>query len=367
MKWPSFAALILGGLLLGLGIGEAVLRLVDAPKEYQPTRKSPQFSRVANLDVLYVNAPGTSIDFVYDGNPRGYFRAGNLVRHVTNEFGFRGPGFSREKKPGTLRFAFFGDSFTFGEGVYEEDTYPQRVAAELGRRAVFGSRPLESLNFGVGGYNTRQVRALLESVGDDIHADMAIVAVTLNDAEPYLFVARDNTMVKTDRDEMVKENPLGRDEPPSLVGALRVTRLAWQAYSRRARAAAMIRYYRDLYRETNPDWIAAVEAWKGIGEFARQRSLPVLVVVFPILYRVGGEYPFGGIHETIHAALEANGLDYVDVLPLLKGRRDADLWVHPTDQHPNELVHAMTAVALADRIAERYRQRLDPGPGPVSP
>jgi hypothetical protein len=38
----------------------------------------------------------------------------------------------------------------------------------------------------------------------------------------------------------------------------------------------------------------------------------------------------------------------IDVFPKLKGMNAEDLWVHPTDQHPNEKVHAIASQALVE-------------------
>jgi hypothetical protein len=34
-------------------------------------------------------------------------------------------------------------------------------------------------------------------------------------------------------------------------------------------------------------------------------------------------------------------------LPVFRGRRTADLWVHPVDHHPNEVAHRLAAESLA--------------------
>jgi len=107
---------------------EISLWILGLPKEYSPHTYPPQFERVENRDVLYVNKPSTSINFTYDGNPRGYFHWDNTVNQTTNSLGFRGGEFSKDKLENSYRAAFLGDSFTFGEGVYDGDAYPQKFA-----------------------------------------------------------------------------------------------------------------------------------------------------------------------------------------------------------------------------------------------
>jgi lysophospholipase L1-like esterase len=48
-----------------------------------------------------------------------------------------------------------------------------------------------------------------------------------------------------------------------------------------------------------------------------------------------------------------NGIEMIDLFHVFEGRPYASLWVHASDQHPNEEGHAIAAEALADFILER--------------
>ena len=50
---------------------------------------------------------------------------------------------------------------------------------------------------------------------------------------------------------------------------------------------------------------------------------------------------------------EANEISTLSLLPAFAGEDDVDLWISPTDQHPNEKGHAIAAEAIADFLAER--------------
>ncbi len=138
------AGLLAGGLLAGALVAEAALRLGG----YAPARfQSP--------GELYSPRARVFLD-CYPTNPRGYFdvdlarpevraryeamgvrevarvaaRAPWAVEFRYNALYFR----DREiapKRPGVVRVAVLGDSFTEGQGVKEEDTFPRRLEARL--------------------------------------------------------------------------------------------------------------------------------------------------------------------------------------------------------------------------------------------
>src|SRR6185436_18555330 len=115
-KMSKFKNLIFYGIAVVLVL-ELSLYLLNIPKEYKSHSAPPQFQPTLDEELGYTNLKKTSIDFVYDGNPRGYFHEGNKVEHVTNSAGFRGPEISIAKPENTVRVLFLGDSITFGEGV----------------------------------------------------------------------------------------------------------------------------------------------------------------------------------------------------------------------------------------------------------
>lgn len=43
----------------------------------------------------------------------------------------------------------------------------------------------------------------------------------------------------------------------------------------------------------------------------------------------------------------------IDLLPVYSAYQDKDLWVNPTDQHPNEIAHKLAAESLSDFLADQ--------------
>src|SRR5262245_14158083 len=82
--------------------------------------------------------PGARFKIVYGSNPRGVFAADNSVTVTINQQGLRGPEVTVAKPPGTFRVLGLGDSFAFGLGVREEDTFLRRLEADLNQTAPPG-------------------------------------------------------------------------------------------------------------------------------------------------------------------------------------------------------------------------------------
>ncbi|MGQ0735472.1 MAG: GDSL-type esterase/lipase family protein [Acidobacteriota bacterium] len=121
---------------------------------------------------------------VYKPDPPGYYglRAGFRGR-VTNRTEFdhevviNSQGLRNDelapKKAGTVRILFLGDSFTFGVGVEQEDSFPARVQAELATRGI----PIEAVNAGVPGYGTAEQATWLERRPDLLDSDLVVLGV----------------------------------------------------------------------------------------------------------------------------------------------------------------------------------------------
>ena len=84
--------------------------------------------------IIQAYLPSAKIKFEYDSNPRGYFEEGNIVVHTTNSMGFRGKEFTVDRINNKKKIIFLGDSFTFGEGVKDKDTFAIQTVNKLNER-----------------------------------------------------------------------------------------------------------------------------------------------------------------------------------------------------------------------------------------
>src|SRR5262249_8326325 len=97
------------------------------------------------------------------------------VRYTTNDRGLRGPWPEAGNSPtGTRRYVFVGDSFTFGLGVNDNDTFVQQLNRD-GGDAVYR-------NAGIAGYSTDQEYLFLKEELPSWQAGtVALVVYLVND------------------------------------------------------------------------------------------------------------------------------------------------------------------------------------------
>jgi hypothetical protein len=58
------------------------------------------------------------------------------------------------------------------------------------------------------------------------------------------------------------------------------------------------------------------------------------------------DYPYAAIVDALRTYCTEERIGFVDLLPALGTHRDADLWVHETDHHPNPYAHGIAAAEL---------------------
>ena len=149
------------------------------------------------VPVMFVPDPWTVWRLKPNANERvvrsGYFD----YRWTSSAQQFRGGHeYPSSAPPDRLRILSVGDSFTFGVGVNDPDTYPARLEEFLARRCA---HDLEVINAGVGGFGTSHALALFEHYGNRLEPDLVILGLLtsdrIDDARADLYEVRGDTVV----------------------------------------------------------------------------------------------------------------------------------------------------------------------------
>jgi len=119
------------------------------------------------------------------------FRASPTWAIALNADGYRSAPMTEARRPGVLRIACLGDSWTFGMNVDQDRTYPSRLQALLERASP--SQGVEVMNFGVLGYSSFQGLQLLKQRVLDLHPQVLLIGFGMNDSEVAGY--RDKDMV----------------------------------------------------------------------------------------------------------------------------------------------------------------------------
>jgi len=365
--------------LLTLLAAEGALRLAGyAPASFQHTNRIANRGRSLLLDC-------------YPSNPRGYFDV-DLGDPATLEK-YRGLGLARldeaarhtpyaverrysaqqfrsleigPHRPGVVRVAVIGDSFTEGMGVKEEDTYARVLHRLLNTGAEAGH--WEVFNCGRRGYDFPAIHDLFETVLA-LEPDVVVYGMVLNDAvRSEAFQARQaylNDWI-LDRGRMVRDEDDRRLDPLDL----RLSAFVRDRVESYRVGRDTTRWYRDMYGPPNREGWERTQAYlRDMNSKAGARGGRFLVASWPLLVGLQGRYPFADVSETIGRFCLSAGIARQDLLSALYGRPDESLWVHPVDHHPNETAHRLVGESLVEPVRRLWTEVPvveEEGPRPVS-
>jgi lysophospholipase L1-like esterase len=362
-RGAAHAGLAFASILATFAAAEGALRLTGyAPATFEHT------NRIAN--------PGRSLLLdCYPTNPRGYFaidlrdpatleryrglglrrldetarRTPFAVERRYSAQQFRGPEIG-PRRPGVVRVAVIGDSFTEGMGVKEEDAYPRVLHRLLSAGADAGR--FEVLNLGRRGYDFPALYDLFLAALA-LEPDIVVYGMVLNDAErTEAFQARQSYLNDwiLDRGRMVRD---GGAEPPRPSPSRLVAFVEDRVSSYRV-GRDTTRWYRDMYGPANQaGWERTQERLREMNQQMKARGGALVVASWPLLVGLEGHYPFADVSDVIARFLLSAGIWHHDLLPALAGRPSESLWVHPVDHHPNEVAHRLAAESLVAVVREQ--------------
>ncbi len=274
----------------------------------------------------YPYKPNSKLLYHYPDNPRGYFGENNEILGTVNSKGFRGLEKGFQKPDGLTRVVFLGDSFTLGIGVKDEDTIP--VTFENVIKAKYGD--IEVLNFGISGSSTKQQITLLEEYVIGFAPDIVIIVLFLNDANrigTIKFLSRPHILTKVRNYSFFINFFVGSIEKYFL-------------------HKTMIRHYQKGFMEGSSGWEEIKTALRNGKSLSKKHGFQFIVAVYPVLIQLDEKYPFRNIHKTIGNYCESLKIPFADLFNGFVGKKGSDLWVHPTDQHPNEVANRLAAAEL---------------------
>ncbi len=166
----AMALLSTGSLFVTLLVLELLLRVVvGAP--LPDTTFSLLRSTSYRIDNNLGWRPNPNVRGVH--TQKGYFES----TFSTNSLGLRGPEISKEKRPGEQRVLLVGDSFTWGYGVNDNQTFAARLEQLL--------EGVKVINLGVTAYGLEQEYRYLQSEGLSYNPDLVVINICANDIEDY--------------------------------------------------------------------------------------------------------------------------------------------------------------------------------------
>jgi hypothetical protein len=115
----------------------------------------------------------------------------------------------------------------------------------------------------------------------------------------------------------------------------------------------MVQHYQESFSENSEAWKQIQLSLRRIRDLSEQQDFQLVISVYPVLYSLDKNYPFANVHRRIGEYVQNLGVEFVDLLGAFSEQKDADLWVHRVDQHPNEVAHALAGQFLASSLMEK--------------
>jgi len=329
------------GLVLALGAAELAARALR-PRPYAPPvilredGTSEPLSAIVRFmrdsHELARSGPGARIKphmrvrFRYDRPRLAYFDADGCVEVRTNRFGFRDLEFELAPAPGERRILAVGDSFTFGSGVQLEGSWPQQLEALLAPTQPGGRVEVINAGFAAGSHWPAGYAEWIESDGLAFSPETVVIGFCLND---------------------MGDVPMLANLPPERAPGLH-SELFERVRGTFAGPPPPSTHDMALIVDANPKpWRDTQGGLLRVRDVCAQRGVRLLVAVFPMISVLGPEYPYTRLHAMVGSFCADNGIECVDLLERFRGRDDRSLWVHPTDQHPNDEGQRIIAEGIA--------------------
>jgi len=251
--------------------------------------------------------------------------------------------------------AFFGDSFTFGEGMTDEQTMPYQVWKRLGPR-------YHTANFAFLGYGPHQMLATLEQGQVESHghcrpSHIVYQAIPSHVSRAAGLEAWDHHgPLYTWRSEggIHQEGHFDDLRPSTPIQWLRLAHRHFHAQVRASlEASAFYRTMLNSHRSVTSQDVALFAAIVGTAKQAASRTYPG--VTFQVLF---WDYDDDAeVGEEVQSQLREQGVAVHPISTILPGfpAERARYEISPYDRHPNAQAHARIADFVAQHLAQQSR------------
>jgi lysophospholipase L1-like esterase len=336
-------AVAAGVLLLVFAAAELVLRLCGLPAPADPSEAPP-----GQLE----STKHPRLGWIFPASAEGVFRRGpGEAVERTNSLGLRSPEIDAADSTAT-RILVTGDSFAFGWGVRESESFPRRLEEMLRERLP--GRRIDVVNAAVPGYSVWQQRAMVERLAEEMRPDAVVCTFSLsNDPIDEVRIRR---FVP---DRLAEYSPRPMDARSALASLIEKSRvLGW--IDLRTRGAQF------QIGNVLPGAVKAAGA--SLGELVlscRERGAPVLLVLVPRraeiadagVSRAAARFMTGGARRMWARVLERHSVPGVDVSAAVAAADAREPAYLPDDPHWTPAGNEAVARALVEPVTELLAAR----------
>jgi len=270
-------------------------------------------------------APHAKWHHTYSSDPQGYFGPTHTISYETNSLGLRERELSIPKPPGVVRVVALGDSFTLGEGVRVEDSWPRQLETILHSR--YPERTIEVVNAGVNAYDTRQELEHYRRTARAYDPDLVVIAMVWNDA--HAGDARSFSASFADGTAAMAQY---------LPVADRVGRVIASLMGRTGVATS------------SEQWQDSLNALIELHAQTKAAGVELVVAIYPSVRHLRNR-SLQRVYDIQSEFCRKRHLSLFNAYPVFTSAPHRTWYVHGVDNHPNANAHHLFAEGLAERIA----------------
>lgn len=290
---------------------------------------------------------------VYDANLGWRMKPHYIYEGVThNSKGFRGDREYNEVSAGERIFAI-GDSYTYGLGVYDEDTFTSRLEEVPG---------IEVINAGVNGYGVDQAYLMWELEGKNLNPSIVLLGYFVDDfyrnarsvsekPKPHFIKDEDNGEYKINWVPVPKVESLLNEGELKQGYSLRITEALRWLKSKIIEKYSLQKY---VGYEVSDSFVERVHLSEylliRLNESVQQSGAHLVVVIIGIIdncYMEQLEYSW--IENSIVEACRENGIEYINLAELMRQETYFPSF-YARHCHFTESGHRFAAEKIADKL-----------------
>ncbi len=262
----------------------------------------------------------------------------------TNGAGFRGRSFDEVKAPGAFRIAAIGDSFTYGNGIGQDQRYTEILQQQLPGH-------FEVLNFGTAGANTPQHLHTLVNYVLPLRPDFVILQWYVNDVE-----GNDSAGRPTYHSLLPFQALHGWLIDASAQYA--VANMQWaQAQAVLGMTPTYAAYLRRRLGDANgADAVRDRTTLQAVIDASRRQGVPIGIVLFPdTATPIDANYPFAYLHDRVLDTCRDQNIPCVDLREAFAEVKDhRSLWANRLDHHPSGRANAIAAMPMRQAFSAKW-------------
>lgn len=259
---------------------------------------------------------------------------------VENSAGFRdNVQYSLPITPGKRRISFLGDSFTAGHGVKSvEDRFPNLLRAAHPEWEV---HVLAKLGWDTGA----ELQELQKYQRDGYQFDCVVLVYCLNDVAdlfPEWTTAMQRIQAEARRGGWLRRHSFFLDI----------------LYHRRLAANdPYVKNYYDFVKRgySGPTWEQQKQRLISLRELVQSHGGKLVVVTFPFMQAVGGNYEYQPIHDELNRLWIQLDVPHLDLLPTFARMPRDQITVNRYDAHPNERANVLAAKVIEPFLVEQLK------------